>query len=999
MTDTLSETQIQKKFKETAAIYASQSGSINNARNKESFYADLDGFVKESLAAGKTPDEIKQDLSRTLNEIRSDGLAGDNRFGDGKITTMQNRADKAMDRVARYYDAVNGIAVPVNAQDSRTPEEKFRESAIAYAVRGGAEKNNENKKSFYADLDLLMCDCLAKGMAPQEMKETINKVLNDINTEILAADHKFAAGKVTTMINWADKAADQVAGYYDVMKKNEGKENMAENLQDVENTTLPAVRGQEMPARTQETQQEQPDLHPVRVEQTAEQEQPDLHPVRVEQTAETVNTVLPAVRGNEMPERAQEPIVLEGQEANLAQSLGNYAQKPSKESFEAFAFDLQHVVADYVGSGMTPAAATQKASELLGQLYDRAESQNLDSQILANLRNAKEAANKFMAQEVEKLNAAPTMLNEVNSSRQDENIEDVEFEEVPAKPAAENEGNEAADAPAAPVNENEGNEADDVPAAPVNENEGNEADDVPAAPANTNEGNEADDVPAAPANTNEGNESEDTPAAPANTNDENVGSFHFGNTAETENINTDIDINKTDDLLEQMMNTAFKNRYMMLEDVENDPSHLCPFRQFKTSTLKDNSGDKKNPYVKMDLESGARVYNRPGQIDVHYDTKEGEDPHVSFEDALALVRLGQEKGWTSANLEGPKEYKEQMFLAMYTLGMKVHGDFIPSEELLKKAEEMRKKYLADAEHAASIDQRFGAIEEKRKAAGIERPEDVGKEFMNSLKKEGLGYQPAQQKDGKEEDKPAPTNDGKDGKEGDDKPAPTNDGKDGKEGDDKPAPTNDGKGGKEGDDKPAPTNDGKDGKEGDDKPAPTNDGKDGKEEDASPAIAVVANNGQEAVQQPRRLQLPEHVESQQQEAVQQPRRLQLPEHVESQQQEAVQQPRRLQLPEHVESQQQEAVQQPQTALVPVTPEIQNKMEAVARTSTTALAKTDPVKAQQAAVQIAATPGIANQLQLAGKTANEAKGNDVKAAQQQRQQETALVLAARNNNHTK
>ena len=203
---------------------------------------------------------------------------------------------------------------------------------------------------------------------------------------------------------------------------------------------------------------------------------------------------------------------------------------------------------------------------------------------------------------------------------------------------------------------------------------------------------------------------------------------------------------------------------MMLEDVENDPSHLCPFRQFKTSTLKDNSGDKKNPYVKMDLESGARVYNRPGQIDVHYDTKEGEDPHVSFEDALALVRLGQEKGWTSANLEGPKEYKEQMFLAMYTLGMKVHGDFIPSEELLKKAEEMRKKYLADAEHAASIDQRFGAIEEKRKAAGIERPEDVGKEFMNSLKKEGLGYQPAQQKDGKEEDKPAPTNDGKDGKE-------------------------------------------------------------------------------------------------------------------------------------------------------------------------------------------------------------------------------------------
>ena len=985
MVDTLSETPIQKKFKETAAVYASQSGSINNAQNKESFYADLDGFVKESLAAGKTPDEIKQDLSRTLNEIRSDGLADDNRFGDGKITTMQNRADKAMDRIARYYDAVNGIAVPANAQDSRTPEEKFRESAIAYAVQSGAEKNNENKKSFYADLDLLMCDCLAKGMAPQEMKETINKVLNDVNTEILAADHKFAAGKVTTMINWADKAADQIAGYYDVMKRNEGKENMAENLQDVENTTLPAVRGQEMPARTQETQQEQPDLHPVRVEQTAEQEQPDLHPVRVEQTAETVNTVLPAVRGNEMPERAQEPIVLEGQEANLAQSLGNYAQKPSKESFEAFAVDLSNLVSEYRASGMSLSDATQKASEFLGQLYDRAEGQNLDPQMLANLRNAKEAANKFMAQAAEASNAGPTMLNEVNAGRQDENIEDVEFEEIPAAPVAENEGNEeAADMPVAPANENEGNE---------------EAADTPAAPANENEGNESDDTPAAPANTNEGNESDDTPAAPANTNDENVGSFHFGNTAETENINTDINTNETNDLLEQMMNTAFKNRYMMLEDVENDPSHLCPFRQFKTSTLKDNSGDKKNPYVRMDLESGARVYNRPGQIDVHYDTKEGEDPHVSFEDALALVRLGQEKGWTSANLEGPKEYKEQMFLAMYTLGMKVHGDFIPSEELLKKAEEKRKKYLADAKHAASIDQRFGAIEEKRKAAGIERPEDVGKEFMNSLKKEGLGYQPTSTNESEGNDEAGTPADPTNGNEGNDEAgtpaAPTN----GNEGNDEagtPAtPTNGNEGNDEAGTPAAPTN----GNEGNDEAgtpaAPTNENEGNDDAAGTPAAPVVENEGQEAVQQPQQLQLPEHVEQQQ------PQQLQLPEHVEQQQ------PQQLQLPEHVEQQQPQQLQlpehveqqQPQTALVPVTPEIQNKMEAVALTSTTALAKTDPAKAQQAAAQIAATPGIANQLQLAGRTANEAKGNDVKAAQQQHQQETALVLAARNNNHTK
>lgn len=898
--------------------------------------------------------------------------------------------------------------------------------------------------------------------------------------------------------------------------RGEGIYKDGEFIEEQKYNDVPAVRGQEMPARTQETQQEQPDLHPVRVEQTAEQEQPDLHPVRVEQTAETVNTVLPAVRGNEMPERAQEPVVLEGQEANLAQSLGNYAQKPSKESFEAFAFDLQHVVADYVGSGMTPAAATQKASELLGQLYDRAESQNLDPQILANLRNAKEAANKFMAQEVEKLNAAPTMLNEVNAGRQDENIEDVEFEEILA--------------------------------APVAENEGNESDDTPAAPANINEGNESDDTPAAPANINEGNESDDAPAAPANTNDENVGLLRFGNTAETENINTDIDINKTDDLLEQMMNTAFKNRYMMLEDVENDSSHLCPFRQFKTSTLKDNSGDKKNPYVRMDLESGARVYNRPGQIDVHYDTKEGEDPHVSFDDALALVRLGQEKGWTSANLEGPKEYKEQMFLAMYTLGMKVHGDFIPSEELLKKAEEMRKKYLADAKHAASIDQRFGAIEEKRKAAGIEKPEDVGKEFIDDMKKQGLGY------DAKIESitrtvthhKQILDDDGKptaeevydsDGKKIESKTFDKNgnyqgekydkdgevilktegvhvydpdlkqnifmenvfdlDGKiishqntypdgskyqtgisskdlyldvDGKEITDFENNTsiavkkyhqweksnkikeysNDLKkiSGVDWEFKDAENSALKQnnlrtpyseeqqkkldeagiryelGTKGDqkllivftDKPLYlTEEEKAKKEQESHTSETPVATvkeyseklkeissvdwefkNAKDSALKINNLRAPDSEELRKkldaagiryEEAVKGDQKLL-----------TVNTDKPLYLTEK-EAQGQKTVQQPQTALVPVTPEIQNKMDAVAQASTTALAKTDPARAQQASAQIAATPGIANQLQLAGRTANEAKGNDVKAAQQQHQQETALVLAARNNNRTK
>lgn len=713
---------------------------------------------------------------------------------------------------------------------------------------------------------------------------------------------------------------------------------MAEDLQDVENTTLPAVRGQEMPARTQETQQEQPDLYPVRVEQTAEQEQPDLHPVRVEQTAETVNTVLPAVRGNEMPERAQEPIVLEGQEANLAQSLGNYAQKPSKESFEAFAVDLSNLVSEYRASGMSLSDATQKASEFLGQLYDRAEGQNLDPQMLANLRNVKEAANKFMAQAAEASNAGPTMLNEVNAGRQDENIEDVEFEEIPAAPVAENEGNEeAADMPVAPANENEGNDEAATPAAPENESEGNNVADAPA-PENGTQG-----------------------------------TFGFIEN-EPENVNTPATENgpaaepaRTSDLKQQLLNTAFKNRYMLVEAENEEPQRMCPFAQLKVRTIEDKSDDEKNPYVKMELESGNRIYNRPNQVDVHYDTFVTQDengntvkkPQITFEDCMAAVRVGMEKGWTSATLSGPDAYKEQMYLAMCAMGMKVVG-YEPSEELKKEGERLAKLHAVDRDHAASVDQRFDALEAARKEAGIKEPEQIGKEFIDDMKKRGLGYTPPVQNN---------ENSGNESEGNDEAGTPA-------------APTNENEGNDDAAGTPAaPTN----GNEGNDEagtPAAPTNGNEGNDDAAgTPAAPVVENEGQEAVQQPQQLQLPEHIEQQQ------PQQLQLPEHVEQQQ------PQQLQLPEHVEQ------QQPQTALVPVTPEIQNKMEAVALTSTTALAKTDPVKAQQATAQIAATPGIANQLQLAGRTANEAKGNDVKAAQQQHQQETALVLAARNNNHTK
>ena len=80
-------------------------------------------------------------------------------------------------------------------------------------------------------------------------------------------------------------------------------------------------------------------------------------------------------------------------------------------------------------------------------------------------------------------------------------------------------------------------------------------------------------------------------------------------------------------------------------------------------------------------------------------------------------------------------------------------------------------------------------------------------------------------------------------------------------------------------------------------------------------------------------------------------------------------------------------------VPVTAKVKTQLALEAASATTALAKTDPVRAQQMATQVATTKGIANKLQVVGLIANQAKGNNTQLAlTQHRQQETAIVLAS-------
>ena len=744
------------------------------------------------------------------------------------------------------------------------------------------------------------------------------------------------------------------------------------------------------PVRVEQTaEQEQPDLHPVRVEQTAEQEQPDLHPVRVEQTAETANTVLPAVRGNAMPERAQEARTTEDKENSVTNDFVKFTQRNSPDNARALFNSLQDLMTDYQMQGLSGREIQEKMSNVLSSAYDMGISMGINSDALkANITQLSETVRRHFAEANQEgmtvvNNVAQMDSPTVNRSRfrDDMDIQDAEIiEELPNEPVA-------------PTNESDGNETDDAPVTPANENEGNEEDNAPVAPANENEGNEEDNAPAAPANENEGNEGDNAPVTPAN---ENQGTFGFienepekENTPSTEN-GPAAEPAKTSDLKQQLLNTAFKNRYMLVEAENEEPQRMCPFAQLKVRTIEDKSDDEKNPYVKMELESGNRIYNRPNQVDVHYETFVTKDengqtvrkPQITFEDCMAAVRVGMEKGWTSATLSGPDAYKEQMYLAMCAMGMKVVG-YEPSEELKKEGERLAKLHAVDRDHAASVDQRFDALEAARKEAGIKEPEEIGKEFIDNMKERGLGYTPPVQNnenDSNESDgndtagtPPVQTNESDGNDTAGTPPAQTHESNGNDTAGTPAAQTNESNGNDTAGTPPAQTNE----SDGNDTtgtpPAQTNESE-GNDTTGTPVAPVIENEGQEAVQQPQQLQLPEHVENRQQEAVQQPQQLQLPAHEEQ--------------------------QQPQTAaLVLVTPEIQNKVEAVTQASTTALAKTDPAKAQQAAAQIAATPGISNQLKLIGDTANEAKGNDVRAAQQQHQQETALVLAARNNNHTK
>ena len=255
---------------------------------------------------------------------------------------------------------------------------------------------------------------------------------------------------------------------------------------------------------------------------------------------------------------------------------------------------------------------------------------------------------------------------------------------------------------------------------------------------------ENEPVSAAPVVENDGNEAETADrAAPENTGNDNGGQQGcLGVDGYDDNANANSakqqDSVSSEQLLAEMETVAAKINYH-----RNEQDEFCPYSQIKCASLIEST-DKKNPFVQATLfPSGSTLINMPDKINLKFDTKinrKGEkNTQLTLEDCMAMVRMGMEKGWTSATLSGPPEFKEKMYLAMRAMGMEPVG-YTPSAELAKQGDAMFKSNAQNREHNASIDKRFPEMESERKAAGVEI-DGIDKKLTDSFKGKGIGYEP------------------------------------------------------------------------------------------------------------------------------------------------------------------------------------------------------------------------------------------------------------------
>ena len=777
-----------------------------------------------------------------------------------------------------------------------------------------------------------------------------------------------------------------------------------------------------------------------------------------------INLGLPEHTANEaFPEMARDDTA--ARERRFADGFVKFTQKNDKNNAANVAQSMGDLLSDYRRQGLSPEEIKSKMADIMSVAYDMGIEQGVDADHLkqtikqferrfnATLDGSEHAAEQPAVKEATRLDDKANAGAKLGL----ENVKDAEYEDVTNDPAYMNAENASADrGNSAPENvKSDSGDAEyvdyeDAPSvAEAVEAEENTAD----AKVDDEYADEGNESKAAAVNVNDGYDNDGNGVVPpaGNGNDGNAdGLADGGFTMSVDDGNSNANANaagnanadaadkaartsgKADsgDLLAQMMDTAFKNRYMMVEDVNNDPNHLCPFGQLKSNTVKDESDDKDDPRVSMQLNTGATLVNRPNRVHIKYTTKVDYDeggneirsPQVSFEDCMAAVRLGMEKGWTSATLNGPDAYKEQMYLAMRAMGMKVVG-YQPSAELQKQGDELAAQYVADRRHADFTDQRYPAISAQCKADGLSKPEKIGESFVNKMNDmDGMRYDPAEEevkltKDGNY----TVTTQQNDGEGNTVKTTVTygfggrvvSNASDGNEGTENSEAENT-SAGNAGAENGGTENTGTEntdtenagaenvedenaGNETVEQPQPINLN----DEETSHVEPTAENVGNETVEQPQPINLNDeetpHIEPT---AENQAETTVLPATIDKESgTHSVETPN---LPATIDKggntneapEQVPPVKGAENNLpVPVTAKVRAQLAIEAGGATTALAKTDPVMARQMATQVAATKGIANRLRVVGQIANRAKGNNTQLAlTQHHQQETAIARAS-------
>ena len=203
------------------------------------------------------------------------------------------------------------------------------------------------------------------------------------------------------------------------------------------------------------------------------------------------------------------------------------------------------------------------------------------------------------------------------------------------------------------------------------------------------------------------------------------------------------------DCFQQGQNLKQWLNYFGMEGSRAKPPYASPFEKVTGC-----HNDKEYNAAVLDLENGNRIVNSPKRLDLLIRRTGPEKVEPTLAECMTLVRLGQQKGWTSARITGSKEFQKQMYLACRALGMPTK-DFIPTEEMLKEGAELESVYNNKskimpqskedaaaqkpqvreptlAERCYDLDDRFRSLEKIRKAQP-ERPktaEDPDPELAN-----------------------------------------------------------------------------------------------------------------------------------------------------------------------------------------------------------------------------------------------------------------------------